>query len=153
MTYEWTYDGIEILDTDIPVNAFGFVYKITRIKDGKFYYGQKQLWRKKISYKQIVHKVTGVKKRKKSSVTVPSDWREYWSSSQELIDDVSKIGKDCFVREILCFCENKGTMNYIELKYQMDDRVIENRDMSYNGIVNARIHWSHVKPIIPVIKM
>lgn len=35
-----------------------------------------------------------------------------------------------------------------ELRYQIDERVLEIGDRSYNGICGARIHWSHIKPIL-----
>lgn len=144
---EWLYNGSPISDDQIPKEAMGFVYKITRISDGKIYFGKKLFWFSKTSMKTVVLK-SGVKKKKKVKTLVPSDWRSYWSSSPELLKDVELLGEDAFIREILCLCPSKGTLSYHELKYQMDHRVLESGDKSYNGIVHVRIHWSHIKPLI-----
>lgn len=144
----WTYNGVEITDeAQFPEKTLGFVYKITRVTDGKLYYGKKLAYFRKTSVKTVTLK-NGTKKKKKTTTLVPSDWKTYWSSSPELLADVATLGPNNFTREILCWCENKGSLSYYELRYQMDNRVIENRDKSYNGIVNARIHWSHVRPCL-----
>lgn len=144
----WIFNNVVIEDeSQFPEKTLGFVYKITRVSDGKFYYGKKLAFFRKTSVKTVTLK-NGTRKKKKTTTLVPSDWKNYWSSSPELIEDVKVLGEDAFIREILCFCENKGSLSYYELRYQMDNRVIENRDKSYNGIVNARIHWSHVRPCL-----
>lgn len=145
---DWTYKG-EVINNEsqFPVGTLGFVYLITRIEDGKFYFGKKLAFFSKTSIKTVTLK-TGVKKKKKIRTLVPSDWKTYWSSSAELIADVKEGGEDAFTREILCFCENKGSLGYYELRYQMDARVLEAGDKTYNGIVSCRIHWSHVRPVL-----
>ena len=148
MSAEWTYNGNVINEqSQFPDQVLGFVYKITRLSDGKFYYGKKLAFFRKTSVKTVTLK-NGTKKKKKTTTLVPSDWLTYWSSSPELIADVAKLGEHAFTREILCFCLNKGSLSYYELRYQMDARVLENRDKSYNGIVNVRIHHSHVRPVL-----
>jgi len=84
-------------------------------------------------------------KRKKIRSKIESDWRTYWSSSKEVIDDVKTLGEDKFKREILMFCLSKGTASYFEAKFQMQNEVLEHPDMWYNGIVNCRVHRSHIK--------
>jgi hypothetical protein len=144
----WIYRDKPVKEIgDFPTAATDFVYKITRIRDGKFYIGKKRLFFSKTSIKTVLLK-SGIKRKKKIKSLVPSDWKTYWSSSEELLKDVEKLGLDAFTREILCFCSNKGSSSYYELKYQMDARVLEIGDKSYNGIVNARIHHSHVRKIL-----
>ena len=147
---EWLYRGAPILDEQIPKEALGFVYQITRISDGKIYFGKKLFWFTKTSMKTVVLK-SGVKKKKKVKTLVPSDWRTYWSSSPELLKDVEILGQDAFIREILCLCPSKGTLSYHELKYQMDYRVLELGDKSYNGLVYVRINKSHIKPLVELL--
>ena len=144
---EWLYNGSPISDEQIPKEALGFVYRITRKSDGKIYFGKKLFWFSKTSMKTVILK-SGVKKKKKVKTLVPSDWRSYWSSSPELLKDVELLGEDAFIREILCLCPSKGTLSYYELRYQMDHRVLEIGDKSYNGQIQVRIHWTHVKPLI-----
>lgn len=144
----WYYNN-EVIDDDsqFPEKTLGFVYRISRLSDGKFYYGKKLAYFTKTALKTVTLK-NGSKKKKKVRTLIPSDWKTYWSSSPELIADVQALGADSFRRDILCFCENKGSLSYYELRYQMDARVLEIGDKSYNGIVNIRCHWSHVRPLL-----
>ena len=145
---DWIYKGNPILSSeDFPAGSLCFVYKITR-DDGKFYIGKKLCYFKKTSVKTVVDK-KGNKKKKKVSSLVDSDWKTYWSSSKELQEDVQTLGEERFTREILMFCQNKGSASYYEAELQFDMRVLTtNREKSYNGIVNLRCHWSHIKPIL-----
>lgn len=114
--------------------AIAFVYLITNLLSNKRYIG------KKLFYS---HKYKSVNKKRKK-VKIESDWMDYWSSSEELKSDVEKLGKDNFKREILILCNNKGTVNYLEAKLQMDNRVLESDDW-YNGIINCRVNKKHIK--------
>lgn len=129
----WYYNNQPVEEIDPKYLAF--VYLITNITNDKKYIGLKTTKSKKT--KQV--------KGKKKRFTVESDWRDYWSSSLELKTDIELLGKDSFKREILYYCLNKGTANYLEAREQFDKRVLENPDLWYNGIINCRVHWSHVK--------
>jgi hypothetical protein len=129
----WYYNNEPVEEIDPKYLAF--VYLITHIESNKKYIGLKTTKSKKT--KQV--------KGKKKRFTVESDWRDYWSSSVELKNDIELFGKEAFKREILYFCLNKGTANYLEAREQFDKRVLENPDLWYNGIINCRVHWSHVK--------
>lgn len=129
----WYFNGEPVDQIDDKYLAF--VYLISNLETGKQYIGLKTTKSKK----------TKMVKGKKKRFTVESDWRDYWSSSAELHKDVELLGKDAFKREILYFCLNKGTANYLEAREQFDKRVLENPDKWYNGIINCRVHWSHVR--------
>lgn len=129
----WYYNNEPVEEIDPKYLAF--VYLITNIKTNKKYIGLKTTKSKKT--KQV--------KGKKKRFTVESDWRDYWSSSLELKNDIELLGKESFKREILYYCLNKGTANYLEAREQFDKRVLENPNEWYNGIINCRVHWSHVK--------
>jgi len=120
---------------EIEPQYLAFVYLITNIQTDKKYIGLKTT--KSMKTKTV--------KGKKKRFKVESDWQDYWSSSEELKKDVELLGKESFKREILYFCLNKGTANYLEAREQFDKRVLENPDKWYNGIINCRVHWSHVK--------
>lgn len=144
----WYYNDVVIDDeSQFPEKTIGFVYLITDLKTGRKYCGKKLAYFKKTTVKTVTLK-NGTKKKKKTSSLVPSDWKTYWGSSPELLALVEEMGHNSFRREILMFCENKGSLGYYELKYQMDNRVLENREVWINGIVNARVHWSHIRPIL-----
>jgi hypothetical protein len=138
----WYYKGEPVEEIDEKYT--GFVYIITNLVTGKAYIGKKLSKFSKTNIKTVTLK-NGTKKKKKIRSKIESDWKEYWSSSKEVIEDVKTLGADKFTREILMFCLSKGTASYFEAKLQMQNEVLENPDKWYNGIVNCRVHRSHIK--------
>jgi len=137
----WFYKN-EVIEK-LPDDCLGFVYCITNLSNNRKYIGKKLANFSKTKIKTITTKA-GVKKKKKIRYTEESDWKEYWSSSDELKKDVASLGEQNFHREILHFCKSKGGLSYYELKEQIDRRVLEQSDY-YNGIIQVRIHKSHIK--------
>lgn len=131
---EWVFNN-EVLASP-PDGFVGFVYIISNKLNDKKYIGKKLFFFAK----------TKVVKGKKKRIKIESDWKDYWSSSDELKEDVKKLGKENFSREILFLCENKGLLNYLEARTQMDHRVLES-DKWYNNYIMCRIHGSHVKKL------
>lgn len=123
----WYYQN-ELLET-IPESTIGFVYCITNLTNNKKYIGKKNFYFSKT--KKI--------KTKKKRIKVESDWKEYWSSSNSVKEDVEKLGKENFKREIIHLCTSKSQMSYLELREQIDRRVMETDDY-YNEYIMARIH-------------
>ena len=138
----WTFKGEPVEEIDEKYT--GFVYIITNLVSGKAYIGKKLSKFSKTTTKTVTLK-NGNKKKKKIRSKIDSDWKTYWSSSKEVQDDVKALGEDKFTREILMFCLSKGTASYFEAKYQMQNEVLEHPDKWYNGIVNCRVHRSHIK--------
>lgn len=130
---DWIYDG-KAFTLDMDSGYIGFVYLIRNLQTDKAYIGKKLFRFKKT--KQV--------KGKKKKITVESDWKDYYSSSEELKADVTKYGKDNFYREIIHLCKSKGTCNYLELREQIDRRVLES-GLWYNSYVGSKIHRSHVR--------
>lgn len=137
----WLYEGVEV--TELP-ECVGFVYLIINNKSSRSYIGKKLSHFSKTSIKTVTLK-SGIKKKKKVKTQVESDWRTYWSSSAELQNDVKEFGEENFTREILFYCQSKGTLSYIELREQILNKVLEDSTLWYNGIIQAKIHRSHVK--------
>jgi hypothetical protein len=115
----------------VPETAYGFIYMITNIETDKKYIGKKQMVSKR------TRPPLKGKKRKRIEF-VESDWRTYVSSSNELVNDLQKLGKEKFKFEILRFCDNKSQLSYYEAKEQFDREVLLKEDY-YNGIINLRL--------------
>ena len=132
----WLYNGEPVEEIDPQYLAF--VYLITNKLTGRKYIGLKQALFSKT--KQV--------KGKKKRIKVESDWRDYWSSSEELKKDVESLGAENFTREILYWCKLKSHANYLEAREQMDNRVLERPEEYYNGIVNCRVSRNHIKSLL-----
>lgn len=135
----WYYGNFLLDDiqnpNSMPVNAIGFVYIIENIKNGKKYIGKKLLT--KAAYKQS-------KGKKKKKIRKESNWRNYFGSNQELLDDVAKFGKENFHRHIIKFCSSKGELSYTEAHQQFIHQVLLS-DKYYNSWIQCKIHKKHVK--------
>ena len=134
MVLMWIYQNKEFTESDIEKNI-GYVYLITNKINNRQYIGKKLFWFSK------TRTVKGKKKKEKAL----SDWQTYWSSSEDLKNDVVALGEENFTREILYLCSNKGTMSYLEAREQFARRVLEFPDLWYNGIIQCKIHRTHVK--------
>lgn len=129
----WLHNGIEFTDEMIG-DYTGFVYIITDLDNQRMYVGQKNFW---------IPKTRSIKGKKKR-IKVISDYKEYYGSNLELQERVKLLGPDKFRREMLHLCSNKGSQNYLELREQIDRRVMETEDY-YNSFVGGKIHKKHIK--------
>ena len=136
----WLYENKELLQ--LPEDCVGFVYLITNTTDQRKYVGKKLAKFSKTSTKTVTLK-NGTKKKKKIKSKIDSDWQEYYGSSKELNEDIEKLGKENFVREILFFCKSKAECSYIEAREQFNRRVLETEEY-YNNNIMCRIHGSHI---------
>ena len=136
----WCYQSSPI--QNLPEDCAGFVYIITNITNQRKYIGKKLAKFSKTTYR-IVKLKNGTKKRKRIRSKINSDWQEYYGSSPELLQDVEQLGKENFTREILYYCKSKAECSYVEAREQFSRRVLESTDY-YNGIINCRIHGSHI---------
>lgn len=134
----WRYRGRVFREADIPEGIVGFVYQIECVPTGRRYFGQKKFT------KAIIRKPLKGKKRRRRS-RVSSNWLDYWGSSQELQDDVARLGTKKFRRSILYLCKSKGEMNYRELCKQIEHHVLLHPDKFYNSYAGTRIHASHLR--------
>lgn len=132
ITNEWVYKGEPFLE---PGENYGFVYIITNKINNRQYIGKKFFWTSK--RKQV--------NKKRKRYKVESDWKEYWSSSDELKKDVQDFGTENFTREIIHLCPNKGTTNYLEAKEQFTRSVLENKEKWYNTWIMVKVARSHLK--------
>lgn len=134
----WLYNDKEFTSEMIEEYT-GFVYVITNSTNGKKYVGKKLF--------KSVRKLQPLKgKTRRRTKVVESDWQDYFGSSDEVKLLVEDQGRDSFKREILHLCKAKGEMGYMEAKEQFDRNVLLD-DTYYNGIIQCKIHRSHVKSL------
>lgn len=132
----WYY-GDKEFTSEMIEDYVGFVYIITDKSNNKKYVGKKLF-----QSKRRLPPLKG--KTRKRTVIKESDWQDYFGSSDEVKALVESQGRDTFHREILHLCNSKGEMSYLEAKEQFDRNVLLD-DSYYNGIINCKIHRSHVK--------
>lgn len=133
----WIYKDEPFTSDDIG-EYVGFVYLITDQRNGKKYIGKKTLVSKR--------KLPPLKgKTRRRTVTKESDWKTYYGSSEE-VQTLVEEGTP-FKREILHLAKTKGVLSYLEAKEQFDRNVLLTDDY-YNGIIQCKIHKSHVKDLL-----
>lgn len=92
---------------DIPTEykkSIGFIYHIEQKSTGRKYIGRKMFYENKTVQKNKI----------KKKIKKETNWLNYWSSSQTLINLVEEMGEEDFVRRILVFCSTKSQMIYSE---------------------------------------
>lgn len=130
----WTYQGEKV--EEIPAGVEAFVYLITNTTNNMKYVGKKLA-----KFKTTKPPLKGKKNKRRG--TKESDWKEYWGSSDKLLEDVAQLGHEKFTREILHYCPSRGIASYLEAREQFERRVLE-KDDYYNGIINVRIGGSKI---------
>lgn len=135
----WLYNDEPFTSENIG-EYIGFVYMITHINSNRKYVGKKLF----VSKTKLPPLKGYTRKR---TVYKESDWKKYYSSSEELKLLKESHKDDIFKREILHLCNNKGEMSYLEAKEQFERNVLLS-DEYINGIINCKIHRSHVKHLI-----
>lgn len=131
----WTYK-CEVFTSEMIGDYVGFVYCITDTRNEKKYIGKKTF-----QSRRTLPPLKG--KTRKRRVIKESDWMKYYGSSEEVKSLVEEHGGEIFKREILHLCKTKGEMGYLEAYQQFKNHVLLD-DSFYNGIVNCKIHRSHV---------
>lgn len=138
----WYYKGEEFTSEMIG-DYVGFVYMLTDKSNDKKYIGKKIF----VSKRRLPPLKGKTRRRTK---IVESDWQSYYGSSDEVKQIVEEKGGDNFHREILHLCNSKGELSYLEAKEQFDRNVLLD-DTYYNGIIQCKIHRSHVKRLKDVL--
>lgn len=137
MTYDnpWYHNGKILTEEDVE-EYVGMVYLLENTENGRFYVGKK-FFHKKKTYQ--------VKKKKKKK-TVQSDWKDYYGSSKELLEDIEKVGKNKIKRTVLHLCKSKTQCSYYEMKEQVEREVLLREDY-YNGFIGGKISGKFLERI------
>lgn len=133
---KWQYNGSDF--DEVPKGMEGFVYLITNLVNNKKYIGKKHFWTRQ------KNKKTGRRK------TEESDWKDYFSSSDELKADVKVLGKDKFLREILYLCPHKKSMSYYETYEQFIRNVLMSEEY-YNTNIGGTYYMSESERIYGLV--
>ena len=136
----WFYKDEPFLLTEEEMEEYqGFVYEITDLSNNKKYIGKKNF--------KAIKKLKPLKGQKRGRrKVVESDWMDYYGSSLEVKQLVEEKGPGNFYREILYLCKSKGEMGYMEAREQFLRDVLLDENY-YNGIIQCKIHRSHVQKI------
>ena len=132
---KWLYKGSEINEiSDLPNNAFGFVYQTTHLPTNKKYIGKKSLMynlKKKLGKKEkLLWEGKGrppVYKR----VLKESDWKNYYGSHSF----IKEANEEDLKREILEIAYHKKELTYLKCKYQFTLGVLESRSYLNDNIL------------------
>ena len=138
MPQDWLYEGKPFTPDyeDLDPEYVGFVYQITDTETGQIYVGQKRF------HKPKTLPITKTRKRRVKTV-VESDWRDYFSSSQTIKENVEAGLSSRYEREILRFGYSKGDLHILEAIEQINRGVLWD-DKYLNGIINIRVHKKHI---------
>lgn len=129
----WTYNNESVSD-EVIGDAYGFVYIIENLTNGRRYIGRKYLT--KAAYKTV--------KGKRKKIRKASDWETYWGSNKFLIEDVKNHGEDNFTRTIVRFCRNRSECSYWETHYIFALGALLS-DAFYNEWVTCKISKKNIK--------
>ena len=100
------------------------------------YIGRKYFW--------TIRKKPGAKKGQRK-IKKESDWKDYYGSSNSLQEDIDKIGKENFQREIVSLHSTRGDVNYAETKLQFLLNVLEsNKYYNDNILVKYKKRPEHI---------
>ena len=108
---QWTYQGKTI--DKLPQEVEGFVYLITNLTNNKKYVGKKLA-----KFKTTKPPLKGKKNKRRGYKE--SDWKDYWGSSDHLLEDVQTLGENKFRSpplSVYCFTETSSTISLNKSKY------------------------------------
>ena len=132
---KWLYKNKEINEiSDLPNNAFGFVYQTTHLPTGNKYIGKKSLiynLKKKLGKKEKALWEGKGRPPMYKRVLKESDWKTYYGSH----GFIKEANKEDLTREILEIAYHKKELTYLECKYQFTLGVLESRSYLNDNIL------------------
>ena len=132
---KWLYKGSEINEiSDLPNNAFGFVYQTTHLPTNKKYIGKKSLMynlKKKLGKKEKALWEGKGRPPVYKRVLKESDWKNYYGSHSF----IKEANEEDLTREILEIAYHKKELTYLECKYQFTLGVLESRSYLNDNIL------------------
>ena len=132
---QWNYQNKIIQEiSDLPEEAFGFIYQTTHLPTGKKYIGKKSLiynLKKKLGKKEKALWEGKGRPPVYKRVLKESDWKTYYGSHAFI-----KEAHDYDLhRQILQIAYNKKELTYLECKYQFILEVLEKKKYLNHNIL------------------
>ena len=132
---KWLYKNKEINEiSDLPNNAFGFVYQTTHLPTNKKYIGKKSLMynlKKKLGKKEKALWEGKGRPPVYKRVLKESDWKNYYGSH----GFIKEANEEDLKREIIQIAYHKKELTYLECKYQFTLGVLESRSYLNDNIL------------------
>ena len=132
---KWLYKNKEINEiSDLPKNAFGFVYQTTHLPTNKKYIGKKSLMynlKKKLGKKEKALWEGKGSPPMYKRVLKESNWKNYYGSH----GFIKEANEEDLKREILEIAYHKKELTYLECKYQFTLGVLESRSYLNDNIL------------------
>ena len=132
---KWLYKNKEINEiSDLPNNAYGFVYQTTHLPTNKKYIGKKSLMynlKKKLGKKEKALWEGKGRPPMYKRVLKESDWKNYYGSHSF----IKEANEEDLKREILEIAYHKKELTYLECKYQFTLGVLENKSYLNDNIL------------------
>ena len=132
---KWLYKNKEINEiSDLPNNAFGFIYQTTHLPTNKKYIGKKSLMynlKKKLGKKEKALWEGKGRPPMYKRVLKESDWKNYYGSHSF----IKEANEEDLKREILKITYHKKELTYLECKYQFTLGVLESRSYLNDNIL------------------
>ena len=132
---KWLYKEKEINEiSDLPNNAFGFVYQTTHLPTNKKYIGKKSLMynlKKKLGKKEKALWEGKGRPPVYKRVLKESDWKNYYGSH----GFIKEGNEEDLKREMLKIAYHKKELTYLECKYQFTLGVLESRSYLNDNIL------------------
>lgn len=118
---------------DLPnhQDAVGFVYMITNKQTGKFYIGRKSLYSERKTKISAKEKADTKTRKTFKRVVKESNWKSYYGSCKELLEEIAMSDPSYYQRQILEVCYSKKYLGYCEVAHQIKNDVLTSN--SYNG--------------------
>tara|TARA_R110002012_G_scaffold103080_1_gene242846 strand:- start:279 stop:740 length:462 start_codon:yes stop_codon:yes gene_type:complete len=134
----WKYEGLEFTEEMIPKDAVGFVYEMSTVINGKFvkYIGKKNFYSNVKT--KLRKKDMPTDKRKKTYKRVKRYNYQKYFSSNEVLKQAKKDGYP-IKREILCICNSKLQLSYMEARQQFLCDVLV-KDEYLNGNILGKFY-------------
>ena len=132
---KWLYKNKEINEiSDLPKDAFGFIYQTTHLPTNKKYIGKKSLiynLKKKLGKKDKLLWEGKGRPPMYKRVLKESDWKNYYGSHSF----IKEANEEDLKREILEVAYHKKELTYLECKYQFTLGVLESRSYLNDNIL------------------